>query len=271
MNYHPDSAGSVSCYRHVDRRAGVICQRCDRPICADCMHAASVGFHCPHCVANTRQRVVFSLGFSPNVTFALLGLNVLIFFLSIVTGQRLQADYLLWDGYVVNGEWYRLLTAGFLHSDILHLAFNCFALWILGRSLEQFLGRARFITLYLVSILGGSFGVLLLEPNVAVVGASGGIFGLFGAMVVAQRSLGVNIWSSGLGPVLAINLFITFSVPTISVGGHLGGLFAGGVVAFIFLAATKARLSDWLAVGSASFFGFCLALMSIFLASNPLF
>ncbi len=271
MNVQADAVGSVSCYRHVDRRAGVICQRCDRPICADCMHVASVGFHCPQCVANTRQRVVFSLEFSPNVTFALLGVNLLMYFLSILTRQRLQADYLLWDGYVASGEWYRLLTAGFLHADIFHLAFNCFALWILGRSLEQFLGRARLITLYLVSILGGSFGVLLLEPNVPVVGASGGIFGLFGAMVVAQRSLGINIWSSGLGPVLAINLFFTFSVANISVGGHLGGLLAGGVVAFIFLVATKAKQSDWVAVASTSLFGVCLALLSIYLASNPLF
>lgn len=262
----------VSCYRHRDRRAGVICQRCDRPICAECMKAASVGFHCPECIATKSQRVIFGpLAFAPKLTAILVGFNVAIWLVAWLSNNSIFNDYALWGPIVADGEWYRIVTSGFLHDGVFHLGFNCFALWILGRSLEQGLGRGRFVTLYFVSILGGSLGVLLLEPNVPVVGASGGIFGLFGAIAIVQRSMGVSIWASGLGPMLALNLALTFAVPRISVGGHIGGLIAGGLVGLIYVWMKKVNAADSLAVAVAAGFGAVLFVVSLLLAANSIF
>ena len=184
-------------------------------------------------------------------------------------GVNLLSDYALWGPLVADGEWYRIVTSGFLHDGIFHLGFNCFALWIMGKSLEQFLGRPRFVALYFVSLLGGSSGVLLLEPNAVAVGASGGIFGLFGAMAIVQRSAGMSIWASGLGPILALNLFITLAVPRISVGGHIGGLIAGGVVGVIYVSMQRRKSPSSAATGAAVALGALLALLSLLLASNP--
>ena len=265
-----DPSAVVSCYRHRDRRAGVICQRCDRPICADCMKTASVGFHCPECTATKSQRVIVGpVAFTPALTTFLVGFNVAVWFVSTLGGTRFLADYGLWGPIVADGEWYRIVTSGFLHDGIFHLGFNCFALWIMGRSLEQFLGRIRFVALYFVSLLGGSVGVLLLEPNALAVGASGAIFGMFGAMAIVQRSIGMSVWASGLGPILALNLFLTFAVSRISVGGHVGGLIAGGVIGLIYVSLKRANTSNPVAVGSAAAFGALLVMLSLFLAANP--
>lgn len=132
---------------------------------------------------------------------------------------------------VANGEYYRLITSMFLHYGLLHLAMNMWALWVLGRPLEAALGPIRFLALYLLSGLGGSAAVYLFsDPHAPTAGASGAIFGLFAALFVLLRRLGRD--SSSVLPVLIINLVITFSVPGISIAGHLGGLVIGGIVAF---------------------------------------
>jgi membrane associated rhomboid family serine protease len=128
---------------------------------------------------------------------------------------------------VAGGQWWRLLTAGFLHSGILHLGFNMAALFVFGPPLEARLGRTRFAALYLASLLAGSLGALLVSPDRLTVGASGAIFGLLGAIIVGQRASGIR--ASGMIPLLIINLVFTVAVPGISIGGHLGGL-AGGVI-----------------------------------------
>lgn len=234
------TSASTTCYRHPDRTAGVRCQRCDRFICPSCMSSASVGFHCPECAKSgqTKLHTGASLfGARPIVTQVLLGINVAVFLLSLAMGDGIGGsvalDGLLFDGsangfFIAEaGEWWRILTAGFLHYGLFHIAFNMYALWILGPTFERSLGRLRFALIYFACLIGGSFGALLVTPNGFTAGASGAIFGLMGLAVVSQRSLGISIWDSGLGMVLVINFAITFGVRNISVGGHVGGFAVG--------------------------------------------
>jgi membrane associated rhomboid family serine protease len=232
-----------SCYRHPDRRAGVACQRCDRPICPECMSQAPVGFHCPECLRRGRQRVITarSLQTRPLLTQALIAINVAVFvvgtlFAGSVFGLGESAgEGVLNAGDVAEGDWWRLITSGFLHYGLYHIILNMLALWVLGSQLEPALGRARFAIVYFGSLLGGSLGALLLSPNVNTVGASGAIFGLMGAAVAAHVVRGVSIWSTGIGMVLAINLGFTFLFPRISIGGHLGGLVTGFLLGLLVL------------------------------------
>ncbi|RMH71365.1 MAG: rhomboid family intramembrane serine protease, partial [Actinomyces sp.] len=128
-----------------------------------------------------------------------------------------------------------------LHDGLIHLAFNMWALWILGSQLERVLGRARFTGLYVGSLLAGAFGVLLVSPDVPTVGASGAVFGLMGAALMVQRAAGIDPWSSGLGAVIAVNLLITFAVPRISLGGHLGGLLGGVILGAVLVESLRRR------------------------------
>ena len=234
------SAPTNTCYRHPDREAGVRGQRCDRHICPSCMNTASVGFHCPECTKAGKQKV-YTAGSMfhgrPVVTQALLAINVAVFVLSVSLGDGLMgsigADGLLFDGAAngffidQQGEWWRVITAGFLHYGLFHLGFNMYALYILGPQFERSLGPVRFGLVYAACLLGGSFGALLVSPNALTAGASGAIFGIMGVAVMATRSIGRSIWDTGLGSVLLLNFIITFGVRSISVGGHVGGFVAG--------------------------------------------
>jgi membrane associated rhomboid family serine protease len=228
-----------TCYRHPDRRAGVACQRCDRPICPQCMHQASVGFHCPECTKAGKQKVYTRANLQvlnrPLLTQVVIGINAAVFLAGVASESGdafagrggFALDGGLFGPLVADGEWYRIITAGFLHAGLLHLGFNMFLLFQLGSMLEPALGRLRFGATYLVSLLTGSLGVLLLSPNSLTVGASGAVFGLMGLMFVAQRARGLDPWSSGIGSTIGINLLITFTIPGISIGGHVGGLVGG--------------------------------------------
>lgn len=204
------------------------------------MNSASVGFHCPECTKTGKQKVYTGAAMfnaRPVVTQALLGLNVFVFAVSILLGDGLFGavgeDGLLREGAAfgpfidVGGEWYRVATAGFLHYGLIHLAFNMYALWILGPMFERSLGPTRFMFTYVACLLGGSFGALLVTPLGLTAGASGAIFGLMGVAVVSQRSMGRSIWDTGLGSVLVLNFLITFGISSISVGGHVGGFLVG--------------------------------------------
>ncbi len=212
------------------------------------MRAASVGFHCPDDVAagakTVRQgRTVFGgrvSGDTSRVSIVLVALNVLVFLLGLAVGERaLQEAYgnvpgpvLIGDGVggVAVGEYYRLLTAAFLHAGIFHLAMNMFALATLGPTLESALGRTRFLALYMLSALGGStLSFLLSSPGQLGVGASGAIFGLFGAYYVVVRKLGGE--TRQIVTLLVINLVITFAIPIIDWRAHLGGLVTGALIA----------------------------------------
>jgi membrane associated rhomboid family serine protease len=227
-----------TCYRHPDRRAGVICQRCDRPICPACMHQASVGFHCPECTRKGGQRVMTarSLVTRPVITTILVAANLAVFVADAVSSGQvgsslgdLGVDGALYGPAVAAGDWWRPISSGFLHVGLLHVGFNMFLLWQLGGLLEPAVKRWGFAALYLMSLLGGSFLVLLLSNDEVTVGASGAVFGLMAATFIAMRSRGINPFQTGIGPLILINLFLTFAVPRISIGGHIGGLIAGGI------------------------------------------
>lgn len=261
---------SSICYRHGDRVAGVTCQRCDRAICPDCMRQASVGFHCPECAAPPRGSVAYRpASAEPVVTKALIGANIVVAVLGAVQGGlgAGQPDHWTYryglNGWAVDlGDWYRIITSGFLHDGILHLGFNMWALWMIGPYLEQLLGRGRFGALVAASLLGGSFGVLMLSPLSLTVGASGMVFGLFGGVAVVQRAMGLDVWRSGIGTLLGVNLLLTFLLPGISVGGHLGGLIIGSLVTAMMVNLDRARVPQWLGTGVA-----LLAAAGLFLGS----
>jgi len=197
------------------------------------MHQASVGFHCPNCVAKGKQKVIsgraaFSAAFTPTLTFALMGLNIAIFLLGESANvNRVFFDYGLYAG---TDEYYRLVTAGFLHDGILHVGLNMWALYNLGPVVERSLGRVKFGLVYSIALLAGSAGAVLLKPDQITVGASGALYGLFGALVILYRHHGLNVMRSGLGMSIILNVVFTLTIPNISVGGHLGG-FIGGIIA----------------------------------------
>jgi membrane associated rhomboid family serine protease len=139
------------------------------------------------------------------------------------------------------GEWWRLVTGGFLHGGLLHLVFNMFLLWMLGQQLEHLHRPVRYVGLYLGSLAAGSLGVMLMDPMALTVGASGAVFGLMAATVVHQLHRGVNPWHTGLGGLVVVNLFFTFGRPGISIGGHLGGLVGGAVLAWLLDACDRRR------------------------------
>jgi membrane associated rhomboid family serine protease len=244
------------CYRHSNRETGVRCSNCERPICPDCMTSTPVGMRCPEC-ARQRQRVrsMPSTSTEPMLTYVLIGINVAVALGTILGGGSATGGggldgTLLQDGSVsratiADGEYWRLLTAGFLHAGFFHLLFNMLSLYILGSLLEPAVGRLRFGLIYFVSLLAGSFGALLIEPNSPTVGASGAIFGLMGGAVVVMRNRGISIMESGLGIWIGLNLLITFTVPNISIGGHIGGLIGGAVCALVlFDLGDRVRLPD---------------------------
>jgi membrane associated rhomboid family serine protease len=173
----------------------------------------------------------------PSLTYVLIGINVLVWIGSTLgggvgtTSGSLTDDGGVSQHFIADGEYWRLLTAGFLHAGLFHLATNMLSLWILGSMLEPPFGRWRFGLIYLVSLLCGSFGALLMSPDSVTVGASGAIFGLLGAAAVLARNRGFSLMESGLGIWIGLNLLITFTVPNISVGGHVGGLVGGGLCA----------------------------------------
>jgi membrane associated rhomboid family serine protease len=220
--------------------------------------------------------------YRPYVTYTLIALNVAIWALGIgvaimnggagglLSGGTLTVAGGLSGPRVSAGEWWRLISAGFLHTGLIHLGLNMAALFVFGPPLERALGRLRFGTLYLTALLAGSLGVLLLSPNSLTVGASGAIFGLLGAIVAGQRAAGISVRSSGIIGLLVINLVFTLAIPGISIGGHLGGL-AGGFVAGSLLFNGRLRRQGGLVsiVLCAALATACFA-ASLWLAGHPL-
>ncbi|MFJ9416815.1 rhomboid family intramembrane serine protease [Streptomyces sp. NPDC101227] len=257
--------GLPACYRHPDRTTGIHCTRCDKPICPDCMVSASVGFHCPDCVRGggtghsasaTAPRTIAGGIIAANprlITLILMGINLAVFIAVLIADKEDGSNQLLSDlvmrgrtpsGYlpqgVANGEWYRLVTAMFLHQEIPHIAFNMLSLWWLGPPLEAALGRLRFFVLYMLAGLGGSaLSYLIAPPDAASLGASGAIFGLLGATAVLMRRLNYD-----MKPVLillGLNLVFTFAWPNISWQAHIGGLVVGAAVAYGMVHAPRER------------------------------
>lgn len=204
------------------------------------MHQASVGFQCPDCARSGAQKVVRAPqlrggGATATVTNALIAINVAVYVYGLSGGDRLLDDGGLYGYAVANGEWYRIITSGFLHASLIHVGFNCFVLYQLGMLMEPVLGKLRFGLVYGFSLLSGALGVLLLDPDALTVGASGAVFGIMGAAVAAMRSRGINPFQTGLGGTIVLNLLITFAVPNISIGGHIGGLIGGFLATWLLL------------------------------------
>lgn len=191
------SSESPTCYRHPGRRTYVRCTRCDRYICGECMRVGPVGHQCAECVregarAVRQPRTPFGgrqRSATPVVTYTLISLNALVFVMQ-VTVMGLERQLALWPPAVASGQTYRLVTSAFLHYGAMHLLLNMWALYVVGPPLEMWLGRLRFGALYAVSALGGSVLVYLIAPlNTATAGASGAVFGLFGATFMVARRL----------------------------------------------------------------------------------
>ncbi|HTN55057.1 MAG TPA: rhomboid family intramembrane serine protease [Microbacterium sp.] len=255
------------CYRHPDRQSFVLCQRCLRTICPECQTQGPVGVICPECMKEQRKSqspaqrkaqrrwggrpggAVAMAGRSgrPLVTYALLALTSLISLLQLLPGigneitQRLlfAGAYLYPDLSPFPFEPWRLLTAALVHGGFIHLALNMLALWMLGQILEPMLGRGRYLALYLISALGGSVAVALIDPAAATVGASGAIFGLMAALLIVGRHVGANV--TGILVILAINFAFSFIVSGIAWQAHLGGAVIGALIAFIY---TRTRRRD---------------------------
>jgi len=242
-----------TCYRHPDRETRVSCSSCGRPICPDCMTPTPVGMRCPEC-ASQRTRVVRNPTGTPSgfnafpATYVLIAINVIVFLVQIANGSggfretgisQFVADYALFGPSVAEGEWYRLLTCGFLHASLIHIGFNMLILFFLGRLLEPALGTPRFLVLYFASLLAGSLGALVLDPNALTLGASGAVFGLAAATFIIARGRGMDALASQIGFLIVFNLVWSFVGSNISVGGHIGGLIGGALCALAIVAGEK--------------------------------
>ena len=265
---HPDASGGVPpvhppafCYRHPMRETLIRCVRCNRPICSDCMRPAPVGFQCPDDVKlgrATQRPLRTSVGAvrrgnRPYVTGVLVALNVAVYVVTAVQSvygfnrpsrSTLFEQWQMLPAAVGNsGQYYRLLTATFLHANVLHIATNMLALIIIGPYLERLLGWWRYLSVYLLGALGGSVAIYLFGTRFGpVVGASGAIFGLFAAALVFVREL--NLDPQWLVATIVLNLVVTFSVPDVSRLGHLGGFVCGGLAALAI--AGNPRKRRWL-------------------------
>jgi membrane associated rhomboid family serine protease len=218
------------------------------------MTPTPVGMRCPEC-AGQRTKVVRGVGeaglfASAPATFILIALNVAAFLAEVasgsgglgVEGSSLVREFGLFGPSVAEGEWYRLVGGGFLHAGVTHILFNMVALYFLGRLLEPAIGTPRFVALYLASLFGGAFGALLLDPNALTIGASGAIFGIFGAAFVIARERGFGSVASSIGVILLLNLAFSFGAAHVSLGGHLGGLVVGVICAVTIVAGDRGML-----------------------------
>jgi membrane associated rhomboid family serine protease len=245
-----------TCYRHPNRETAVSCSSCGRPICPDCMTPTPVGMRCPEC-SNQRTKVVrnptgTASGFSAfPATFVLIAINVIVYLTEVLHGgggTSLSTRTIydmggLWGPAVSEGgDWWRTITSGFVHVSILHIAFNMYLLFILGRLLEPAIGTVRFVFLYFAALLAGSFVALLFEPNAVSAGASGAIFGVLGATFVIARGRRLDAIAGQIGILILINLVFTFSDGSISVGAHVGGLAAGVLCGFLIIGGERGKL-----------------------------
>ncbi|GEL16409.1 rhomboid family intramembrane serine protease [Pseudonocardia asaccharolytica] len=237
----PPGPGQAVCVRHPDRPTGLRCTRCGRPACPECLREAAVGHQCVDCVApggRTARRATTvagaALGSRPVVVPVLIALNVAVFALTVLQSGSLSLNaaaplfrqWSLVPGLVAHGEWWRVLTAGFLHYGPLHLVFNMLALWVIGKDIELVLGRGRFLAVYFIALLGGSAAVMLFyAPGAQVAGASGAVFGLMGGLAVVLRRLRVP--AGQVIGLIVVNVVISVVLPGVSLIGHLGGLVVG--------------------------------------------
>ncbi|NYG06891.1 membrane associated rhomboid family serine protease [Phycicoccus badiiscoriae] len=258
---YPQQQTTPVCPRHPDRVSYVRCQRCSRPVCPECQRPAAVGVQCVDCVKEQAKtvrtaRTVFggNVTDTPVVSYAIIAICALVFVLQ--TARPGVSGDISFVPYLGKSQPWRFITSAFAHATITHILFNMLALWMVGAQyLERLLGRARYAAVYLVSAIGGSSCYLLLSPAVpfdelnpsswyiGAVGASGAVFGLFGALLVLNRHLGRS--SAGMYATIGINAVIGFVVPGIAWQAHLGGLLTGAAVAGVIAATSSRETRRW--------------------------
>ncbi|PYI37231.1 rhomboid family intramembrane serine protease [Arthrobacter psychrolactophilus] len=269
------AASAPVCPRHPDRVSYVSCQRCGRPTCPDCQRSAAVGIQCVDCVQQAAKsipgrRTIFGgvpRAGRPLITIIMMAICVAAYALDLAIPNGFIFQNFAYAPFLTESEPWRMLTSAFLHSSsIMHIAFNMYALWILGNALEPAFGRIRFLAVYLVSALAGSVGVLMLSPvDTVVVGASGAVFGLFGALFVVQKKRGGDLRQ--ILVLLAINAAIGFIIPNIAWQAHLGGLIAGALCtwAIAYAPAKNRNVIQW---GSVAAVVVVLLALSIYKVST---
>ena len=260
------------CYRHPDREAGRSCTRCGKPACSECLVQAQVGSHCLDCAKASRPDVRTQVKFATSrlltpVTYAIIGINVAVFLVMAFLDAKtfsgnvteahvklgLNKDLMEFGAYnpfspqEVLGphEWYRLVTSGFIHFGVFHVAMNMLLLFQLGQLLERAVGGVRFTLLYFAGLLAGSLGVLVVGGAGITGGASGAVFGLMAGAAVGLHRRGVNVFNTGIGTTLLLNLVLTFTIRGISIGGHVGGAIAGAICGWLMLAPSWKPTAKW--------------------------
>ncbi len=268
------------CFLHPDRPALLRCSRCERPICGADAIEAPVGYQCTECAKGAvPARRLRDLAGDARVTRILLAAIAIAFILTQVDQGQVLRTFGLVPARVGQGAWWLVITSGFLHAGIVHVAFNAILLWRLGEMLERPLGHARFAALYAFGLVGGGLGVVLLawatvatplasipivgwvfaaHPLSVTVGASGAVFGLMGAAVTGMQRRGINPWRTDIGSLVLLNLILTFMIPGISVGGHVGGLLAGLAAGRLLFGSRRSSIT--LLIIAAALFGVTVAL-----------
>ncbi len=252
----PPTETPTTCFFHTDRETGRRCTRCGRAACWECLHDAPVGSHCWECIKaaqpprteQVKRAVRGGAGDPMLVTKTLVGVNVAVFVLQLINGSSIggifstsgpltafEVRWGLFDSAVAAGQWERLVTSGFIHFGVMHILFNMLILYRLGETMEAGIGRLRFTLIYTASLLAGSFGMVLWDARAVGGGASGAVFGLAAAATIGLWQRGVRFYNTGWGPLLLINLVLTFSLPNIGIGAHIGGLLVGGVLGWVML------------------------------------
>lgn len=244
------------------------------------MTPTSVGMRCPECARQRTKVRKMRSGRRPigsaaaTVTQIIIAINVVVFLVEVATGMpvggvsgnsygtlfvkgALVGPYYITDLH----QYYRLLTAGFLHDGVLHIAFNMWFLFIMGPMLESAVGRLNFTVVYFVSLLAGSFGALLFQPGVPTVGASGALFGILGALMVVAYYRGISIWQSGLALTLIINIVFSLTVSNVSIGGHVGGFIGGAICGWLIVQLSERRNQQAAAIAG------CLVVAAISVAA----
>jgi membrane associated rhomboid family serine protease len=277
------------CYRHPDREAGRFCTRCGRPACSECLVQATVGSHCLECAKAARPDIkdraqIWNSRQLTLITYSLIAINVAIFVIVGLADPKtfgLSGDlsalqvrlglskgalqYGVGFGHQVFGphEWYRLVSSGFLHFGLIHIGFNMLLLFQLGQLLERRLGRVQFGLLYFAALLAGSLGVLLTQTTGISGGASGAVFGLMAAAAIGLHRQGINIFSTGLGTTLVLNVVLTFTIPGISIGAHIGGAIAGAICGYFMLAPRGVTYPKWISYAVPAVVGIASVVASV--------
>jgi membrane associated rhomboid family serine protease len=238
-----------TCFHHRDRETGRHCTRCGRAACAECLHQAAVGSQCWECIKAarppTRERVRRSLARPLLATQAIIAANVVVFVATagyLTNGNNLMFRLTENAPFVYTGEWWRLVSAGFVHFGFLHIGFNMLIVYLVGQVLEPYLGPGRFAALYFASLLAGSLGAMFANPFVQTGGASGAVFGVGAYATVVMLQRGARFWDTQFGPLLLINLVLDkFLISNVSIGAHVGGLIGGAIIGYVMIQTERSR------------------------------